>query len=507
MCASDSTSSLGRTGHAFVKEVASSSSILKKTALIGGANIVGGGLRLIRMKAFALLLGPAGIGLAGLYDSILSTTGTISGMGVSTSGVRQVAEAAGTEDNRRTDRAVLALRWITILLAFAGALCLFFSRAVVSVRTFGNLDQAIPVAILSVGVFFFTVSNSQTAILSGFRRVHDLARITVISSFVGSIVAIAIVWSAGGRGLVYAVVGSVAITTICSWWFVRRAHHATSKPSWPELQAEGTSLLRLGFAFMLAGVTMTATLMLTRILILKHCGLAQAGYFQAGWGIAVFHIDFILSAMSVDFYPSLAAHINDRPKVNSLVNQQTEVALLLGGPLIVGMISFSPLLIRLLYSAQFASSAGLLRWLALGSILKLVAWPLGFIVMARGWGMVFLLTEVLWAFVFLGGVDVGTRHFGFTAAGYAFAGSYLFYVLLMYFITHGSVGFVWTRSNLALIGVLLLACFVATGLAGSITGYFVGAAMTLGLGAFSFWRIWGARSSIIVPRADTSGTI
>lgn len=164
--------------------------------------------------------------------------------------------------------------------------------------------------------------------------------------------------------------------------------------------------------------------------------------------MAVLHIDFILAAMAVDFYPSLAARIHDRPKVNRLVNQQTEVALLVGGPPIVGMISLAPLLMRLLYSAEFASAAELLRWLALGSILKLVAWPIAFIIMARGLGMVFLLAEVLWASCFLGGVYAGARYFGPAAAGYAFVGSYLVYAVLVYFITHRSVGFVWTQSSL-----------------------------------------------------------
>ena len=48
----------------------------------------------------ALLLGPAGFGLMGLYTSILALTQAIAGMGINQSGVRQIAEAVGLRRHR-----------------------------------------------------------------------------------------------------------------------------------------------------------------------------------------------------------------------------------------------------------------------------------------------------------------------------------------------------------------------------------------------------------------------
>ena len=53
------------------------------------------GLGIVRTKAMALLLGPAGVGLLGLYGTIADLAQTIAGMGINTSGVRQIAEAVG----------------------------------------------------------------------------------------------------------------------------------------------------------------------------------------------------------------------------------------------------------------------------------------------------------------------------------------------------------------------------------------------------------------------------
>jgi antigen flippase len=66
--------------------------------LIGGSSLIVVLLTMLRTKVLALFLGPAGIGLMGLFSSMTSLVGTVTGLGVATSGVRQIAEAAGAGD-------------------------------------------------------------------------------------------------------------------------------------------------------------------------------------------------------------------------------------------------------------------------------------------------------------------------------------------------------------------------------------------------------------------------
>src|SRR5437899_2494339 len=90
--------------------------ILKSTALVGGSSLVNIAMGIVRTKAMAMLLGPAGFGLAGLYMSIANLTQSIAGMGVNSSGVRQIAEAAGSEDRERIARTAAVLRRTSLLL-------------------------------------------------------------------------------------------------------------------------------------------------------------------------------------------------------------------------------------------------------------------------------------------------------------------------------------------------------------------------------------------------------
>src|ERR1700741_230585 len=90
--------------------------ILKSSALIGGSQVANIAMGIVRTKAMAMLLGPAGFGLFGLYGSIASLTQSVAGMGINSSGVRQIAEASGSGDQPRIRQTTAVLRRTSIVL-------------------------------------------------------------------------------------------------------------------------------------------------------------------------------------------------------------------------------------------------------------------------------------------------------------------------------------------------------------------------------------------------------
>ena len=115
--------------------------ILKSSALIGGSQVLNIGIGIVRTKVFAVLLGPAGFGLMGLYGSIVDLAQSIAGMGVNSSGVRQIAESVGTGDEERIARTVVVLRKTSIALGLLGAIFLVIFSKQVSNITFGSYQH------------------------------------------------------------------------------------------------------------------------------------------------------------------------------------------------------------------------------------------------------------------------------------------------------------------------------------------------------------------------------
>src|SRR5262249_29796702 len=98
--------------------------ILKSSAMIGGSQALGVAIGVVRTKIMALLLGPSGIGLVGLYGSIIDVAVTTVSLGVNSSGVRQIAEAVGSGDTGRIARTAAVLRRTSMLLGTLGAVLL-----------------------------------------------------------------------------------------------------------------------------------------------------------------------------------------------------------------------------------------------------------------------------------------------------------------------------------------------------------------------------------------------
>ena len=87
--------------------------------------------------------------------------------------------------------------------------------------------------------------------------------------------------------------------------------------------------------------------------------------------------------------------MHDKTATIHLINHQTEIALLLAGPVFLAMMALAPWVIRLLYTASFLPAVEVLRWQILSDVLKIAAWCLGFLFLALGDGKTFLWTKFL----------------------------------------------------------------------------------------------------------------
>jgi PST family polysaccharide transporter len=195
--------------------------------------------------------------------------------------------------------------------------------------------------------------------------------------------------------------------------------------------------------------------------VARGLGLEAAGLFHSAWTVGGLYVGFVLQAMGTDFYPRLTAVIGDRDVATRLVNEQAQVSILLAAPGVLGTIVFAPLIVPLFYSAAFVEGIELLRWLCVGVALRVITWPMGFIVVAHARQGVFLAVEIAYAAVFMTLAWAGIRWVGLNGSGMAFFASYVFHGLMLYPVVHRLSGFRWSPANLRLM-VLFLASILLT---------------------------------------------
>jgi antigen flippase len=212
------------------------------------------------------------------------------------------------------------------------------------------------------------------------------------------------------------------------------------------------------------------------VIVRDAVGIEAAGLYQSAWALGGMYVGFILQAMGSDFYPRLTAVAHDHTECNRLVNEQAQIGLLLAGPGVIGTLTFAPIVIMVFYAGTFSAAVNPLRWICLGMALRVIAWPMGYILLAKSARALFFWTEVAATVVHVGLALVLVRLFGLSGATMAFFALYVWHGVLIYFIVRRLTGFKWSSENLRigllflpLIGVVFLGCMLlpfwpATGL-------------------------------------------
>jgi PST family polysaccharide transporter len=466
--------------------------IFKSTAVIGAAQVANIGIGIMRNKALAVLLAPAGFGLAGTYLTVTGFVGGVTGLGLGMSGVRQIAEASAGGDQNKIARTIQALRWASLLSGILGMVILLALCVPLSYSTFGNGTHAGALALMSVSLLFGGISTGQYALIQGLRRLVDLGKSQVAGAFFGMLASVALVYYLREQGIALYLVANAGMAMVFSWWYARKVDLPRVKMRLAELWLESRGLLTLGFAFLIQNLVLGLGGYLTRVLIIGHLGLAAVGLYTAAWTLSSYYVGIVLKAMGADFYPRLTAVANDHPTMNRLVNEQIEMGLLIAIPGVLAVLALAPLVLHVLYSGAFVEAAEIIRWQVLGVVLQVVSWPIGTIPLANGKGNVYVITEILNAVVSLLCLFVCLRLWKLEGIGIsvALAG----FISIFYYFIFGRwlSGFAFSKNCLQVVvpSVLAVAAgFLAVRTLRSDWGMAVGILLTITACIVSIWAL------------------
>jgi PST family polysaccharide transporter len=433
-------------------------SLFKSTALLGGSQVILTVLGLVRNKALAVLLGPSGVGLAGLYTSITSMAATVTGLGIGSSGVRQIAEANTASDKDRVARVAAVIVRVVFLTNLIAALVVCVWSGPISRATFGTSKYAAGVALMSLVLIFSGISAGQLAILQGLQKMKELVHCQILGAVFGSLVSVAIVFYFRDAGVAWFLVANAAFAIFTSWWFVRRVQKVSLGVSLADTLAELKKLVGFGLALMASSLLSGVVAYFSRIIVIHKLGLQATGQFQAAYTLSSYYVGFILSAMGTGLLPKLTGLCQDDTQANRLLNDQTEIGLLLAAPGITATLVLAPWVLRLFYTGSFVAAAGIVQWQVIGVFFRMMSWPLWHLQIAKGMSRLFILTECVAAVLQILLNWVCIERWGLDGAGMAFTLFYIAHVIGMYFLCRSLSGFAWSRRVLfiSLPGALLL---------------------------------------------------
>jgi len=415
--------------------------IFKATSLFGGVQVFQILVTILRSKIIAVLLGPAGMGISGLFNSATGTVSWLTSMGLDTSAVKNISEANAKEDEERVGLVISVFRrlvWITGLLGMAVTILLspWLSRF-----TFDSGDYTLAFMLLSVTLLFGQLGNGQRVLLQAMRKLDYLAKSEMAGAVAALLLSAPLYYFWRNDGIVPALIVSSTIGLGLAFYYGRRVPVKRVKVSLKTVFTEGEEMLRMGIMLSLSGLITTGSSYIMRIFISHQGGLEEVGLYHAGLAIVTTYVGLVFSAMGTDYYPRLSGVAHDNAQASMLINQQSEVSILILAPILTVFLIFINLVVIVIYSTKFIPVDGMIHWAALGMYFKAVSWAIAFIMLAKGASKLFFWNELLANIYTLGFNILGYLLAGLDGLGISFLVGYAVYLVQVYVLARRKYGF------------------------------------------------------------------
>lgn len=428
--------------------------IIRSAGLFGGAQVINVIIGILRNKLIAVFLGTIGMGLISIFESTLDLIKSMVSLGIDTTGVREVSLAS--EDKDELDRTVSMIkRWALILGLVGACICIFFSRHI-SLWAFDNDDYTRSIAWLSISLFFNIQAMGELVILQGMRQIGYMIKSGLLWNITAFILLAPFYYYFGIQAIVPVFIMVSVITYLSIRHYRKKIDLEFVPVAFTQLIRRGKFILRIGFFIVLAAIQTQIALFLVRSMVINRVGLEQLGLLQAAWTITNVYLKLILNSMSADYYPRLSAVSFDNKKARKLINEQVNVMLIISVPIIVFLILGSKLLLTLLYSDSFESAYSLLNWRTIGIFFKVISWALGFVLLARGKGLLYFITDTSFSVIYLVCIYFFFPYYQLDAVGIAYMVAYISYFIIVYFILRKSIHFRW-QNHILKSGAIFLA--------------------------------------------------
>lgn len=436
--------------------------VLKATGLLGGVQGLNIILNLVRTKIVAVLIGPAGVGLNGIYNETRELLHSTTNLGLDVSGVRDISQAYeqwrdGCGDWQTVEAMTRLLRTWVLLLALFGMLVCILLAAPLSLFTFDDYDHTWGYVLLSPAVAFSTVTCGEMAVLKALRRLRKLAAVSVANVALGLVVSVPIYCLWGIDGVLPALVtlfGCIMLSTLLLGCHTMPWSLTLDTG---ELR-KGSTMLKIGVNFVLCSI-LTHVVTLSVLSYLNRAASSHlVGLYNSGYTLTMSYAGMVYAAMEQDYFPRLTGVVKDSAKRMETLLRQQDVMLMLVAPMLTALMVALPCVVPLLLTSEFDAVVPMAQAAAVGLLFRAVYLPHAYLPLAAGDNRTFLFINTIGAtdiLLVIAGYYMG----GLQGMGIALTAQNLIDMLLVMCISRWKYGIALNgRTLLPMLIFLVLIC-------------------------------------------------
>ncbi|MDD2961630.1 MAG: oligosaccharide flippase family protein [Muribaculaceae bacterium] len=406
--------------------------IVKAMSIFGGVQIITILCTIIRTKLIAVWIGPIGVGLFGIYNSVIEMVSAATTLSIRNSSVRDIASSDNYSIRNRIIATVRNWSWIVGIL---GAVVMMVAAPILSRFTFNDDNHTWGFVALSLVMILMAYAKGEEAVLQGTAKLAKLAKGTAIGAIMGVIASAPLFYFWREKSIIPTLIIFAAISALLMWWYSRKGEKSSI------VKITLTETINRGKGFLKLGIYMTITSFISLlfaylfIVYLNHTSdTTIVGYFNAGNNLVNKYVGLIFTAMAMEYYPRLAQAERSNNRMRIFVTQQINITILTLVPVIICFIIFSRIIVNILYSDQFYTIIPFITFAIIGTIFRAASWCIAFVILAKGNGKIYLVSETLSAVIGFALNIVFYNKWGIDGLGYAFTIWYIIYTIIVYII-------------------------------------------------------------------------
>lgn len=357
--------------------------IFKTTFLFGFVQVFKAVISIVKNKIAAVLIGPEGMGLMGIFTSTMDLIRTGAGLGVNQSAVRDVAEAYGSQQRSRYSKIIVVTNRVVLVTGALGCVITLILSKYLSQWTIGDTAHTVSYCVLAFAIAFNIINEGKTALLKGTRRLRHLAYSGMIGSVISIAATVPLFYFFGKDGIVPELLIASVLGLFVTEYFIRKIPFDRLSLSGIETWQNARPMIKMGTALMYVTLLQFAVTFIINSYIRVHGGLSEVGYYNVGTTILNAYFGLVITAISTDYYPRISAVNYDNEKIQEELNRQSIVSIILLGPMFVTFLAFLPLWISLLYSSEFLSSMDYIKYAIYWSLITVCSNQVDMILVAK----------------------------------------------------------------------------------------------------------------------------
>ena len=389
----------------------------------------------VSIKIVAVYIGPSGLALMGQFQNFISMMSGIAGAGVNSGVIKYTAEHYADEEIKR--KIWSSALQISLVLIIPMAIAIIFLADFISLKLFNTIQYSSIFIVFAISIVFFVLNGLLTSILNGQKEIKKLTILNIVGSLLGLLITVYLVINYELYGALIAGVISQSIVFFVTLVFVLKSSWFKLSMFLGSIDNEyRNKLLKFSLMFLTYATMTPLSHMYVRDYIGTNIGWDEAGYWQAIWRISETYLMLITTTLSIYYLPKLSS-IQDKSELKSELLYGYKIIIPIVITMALGIYIFRDFIIQILFTKSFSPMAELFLYQLIGDVIKIAAWLLGYIMVAKAMVKMAVISEVFFVWSFVGFVVLFVDMYGLIGVTIAFMVNYFIYMIFLYFSLKG----------------------------------------------------------------------